>query len=106
MRTTTSLLILVLAGLGLAGCQTGAIVTGEDAAYGVDADAVQGRWNNLEHDMTKSQVLDILGTPTEIEYGEFVEYWRYQYLDGRVGQAKFAKPGLDLFFGLEEWTAP
>ncbi len=40
---------------------------------------IKYQWSQIEKDMTKKDVTRILGDPTDINYSEDIESWKYQY---------------------------
>lgn len=44
---------------------------------------IKYQWSQIEKDLTKKEVTRILGDPTDINYSEDVESWKYEYEDTR-----------------------
>ncbi len=42
---------------------------------------IKYQWSQIEKDLSKKDVTRILGDPTDINYGEDVESWKYEYED-------------------------
>ena len=40
---------------------------------------IKYQWSQIEKDLSKKDVTRILGDPTDINYGEDVEIWKYEY---------------------------
>ncbi len=44
---------------------------------------IKYQWSQIEKDLTKKDVTRILGDPTDINYSEDVETWKYEYEGAR-----------------------
>ncbi len=66
-------IIMVLIILSFAGCALNEPIGKSPKSQ------IKYQWSQIERDLTKKDVKRILGEPTDINYSEDVETWKYEY---------------------------
>ncbi len=63
---------------------------------------IKYQWSQIEKDITKQEVTRILGDPTDINYSEDVESWKYEYEGTRsYGTVSFRSNDIFVWFSSE-----
>ncbi len=63
---------------------------------------IKYQWSQIEKDLTKKDVTRILGDPTDINYSEDVESWKYEYEGTRsYGTVSFRSNDTFVWFSSE-----
>jgi hypothetical protein len=66
-------ILMVLIILSFAGCALNEPISKSPRSQ------IKYQWSQIEKDLTKKDVTRILGDPTDINYSEDVESWKYEY---------------------------